>query len=70
MWTDARTDGRRLDYYTISSPCEPSAQVSQQNLLITPDAPKYESGLIQLIMMGKSNRQIWVNTPSYRTFIK
>ena len=26
--TDARTDGRRLDYYTISSPCEPSAQVS------------------------------------------
>ena len=32
MWThgrtDARTDGRRLDYCTISSPCEPSAQVS------------------------------------------
>ena len=26
--TYARTDGRRLDWYTISSPCEPSAQVS------------------------------------------
>ena len=25
---DGRTHGRRLDYYTISSPCEPSAQVS------------------------------------------
>ena len=28
--TDAHTDGRRLDWYTISSPCEPSAQVSLQ----------------------------------------
>ena len=32
MWTDARThgrtDGRRLDFYTISSPCMPSATVS------------------------------------------
>ena len=26
--TDARTHGRRLDWYTISSPCESSAQVS------------------------------------------
>ena len=25
--TDARTNGRRLDYHPISSPCEPSAQV-------------------------------------------
>ena len=32
VWTDActdgRTDGRWLEWYTISSPCEPSAQVS------------------------------------------
>ena len=28
MFTDERTDGRRIDRYTISSPCEPSAQVS------------------------------------------
>ena len=28
VWTHGRTDGRRLDWYTISSPCEPSAQVS------------------------------------------
>ena len=26
--TDGHTDGRRIDRYTISSPCEPSAQVS------------------------------------------
>ena len=26
--TDGRTHGRRIDRYTISSPCEPSAQVS------------------------------------------
>ena len=26
--TDGRTDGRRIDRYTISSHCEPSAQVS------------------------------------------
>ena len=26
--TDGRTDGRRIDRYTLSSPCEPSAQVS------------------------------------------
>ena len=25
---DARTDGRRLESHPISSPCEPSAQVS------------------------------------------
>ena len=28
MFTHGRTDGRRIDRYTISSPCEPSAQVS------------------------------------------
>ena len=28
MFTDGQTDGRRLDWYTISSPCEPSAHVS------------------------------------------
>ena len=28
---------------------------------ITPDAPKNESGLAQMIKMGKSIRQIWVN---------
>ena len=27
--TDARTDGRRLDYHTISSPCEPSAELKR-----------------------------------------
>ena len=27
-WTHGRTDGRRIDYFTISSPCEPSAQAS------------------------------------------
>ena len=26
--TDGQTDGRRLDSHPISSPCEPSAQVS------------------------------------------
>ena len=26
--TDGRTDGRRLESHPISSPCEPSAQVS------------------------------------------
>ena len=31
----------------------------------TPDAPKNESGLIQMIMMGKSIRQIWVNCDQY-----
>ena len=30
------------------------------NLKISPDAPKNESGLTQMIMMGKSIRQIWV----------
>ena len=29
---------------------------------ITPNTPKNESGLVQLIMMGKSIYQIWVNT--------
>ena len=28
---------------------------------ITPNTAKNESGLVQLIMMGKSIRQIWVN---------
>ena len=28
---------------------------------MTPDAPRNESGLIQMIMIGKSIRQIWVN---------
>ena len=28
---------------------------------ITPDAPKNENGLTQMIKMGKSIRQIWVN---------
>ena len=32
-----------------------------KNLKITPDAPKNESGLAQMIKMGKSIRQIWVN---------
>ena len=27
---------------------------------MTPDAPKNERGLTQMIMMGKSIRQIWV----------
>ena len=31
------------------------------NFKITPAAPKNESGLVQLIMMGESIRQIWVN---------
>ena len=29
---------------------------------ITPDAPKIESGIIQIMRMGKSIRQKWVNT--------
>ena len=28
MFTHGHTHGRRIDRYTISSPCEPSAQVS------------------------------------------
>ena len=31
-------------------------------LKILPEAPKNESGLTQMIMMGKSIRQIWVKT--------
>ena len=27
----------------------------------TPDSPKIESGLIQMILMGKSIQQMWVN---------
>ena len=34
----------------------------------TPDSSKIESGLVQLIMMGKSIRQILVNVSSYRRF--
>ena len=30
MFTDGQTDGRRLDSHPISSPCEPSAQVSSK----------------------------------------
>ena len=33
----------------------------EQTLKITPDAPKNESGLTRMIMMGKFIRQIWVN---------
>ena len=32
----------------------------RQKLKITPNTPKNESGLTQLIKMGKSIRQIWV----------
>ena len=32
----------------------------RENLKITPNTPKHESGFTQLIMMGKSIRQIWV----------
>ena len=32
----------------------------KQNLKITTDAPKNESGLTQMIVMGKSISQIWV----------
>ena len=30
------------------------------NFKITPDDPKYENGLAQMIMIGESIRQIWV----------
>ena len=33
----------------------------EYNFKITPEAPKYENGLAQMIMMGESIRQIWVN---------
>ena len=32
----------------------------EQKLKITPDAPKNERGLTQMIMIGESIRQIWV----------
>ena len=35
--TDARTHGRQFDGYTISSPCETSAQVSYNITTITND---------------------------------
>ena len=34
---------------------------------ITPDAPKNESGLIQMIRIGKSIRHKWVNRVYYAT---
>ena len=34
---------------------------------ITPEAPKYESGLIQMIRMGKSIHHKWVNTSACST---
>ena len=30
-------------------------------IINTPDAPKYQNGLIQMIRMGKSTRNKWVN---------
>ena len=33
---------------------------NDKNLKIPPDAPKNECGLTQMILMGKSIRQIWV----------
>ena len=33
-----------------------------KKMKITPDAPKNESGLTQMIKMGKSIRQIWVKS--------
>ena len=33
----------------------------RQKIKIAPNTPTNESGLIQLIMMGESIRQIWVN---------
>ena len=41
-------------------------EISSKNeikIKITPNTPKNESGLTQLIMMGESIRQIWVNEP-------
>ena len=32
-----------------------------------PDSPKIESGLVQMIMMGKSIRQMWVNSHLRKT---
>ena len=29
---------------------------------MTPDAPKNESGLVLMVLMGESIRQIWVNS--------
>ena len=37
---------------------------SDKKIKITPNTPKNESGLIQLIMMGESIRQIWVKERS------
>ena len=42
---------------------------TELNLKITPDAPKNESGLTQMIMMGKSIRQIWVKKYQYHLFL-
>ena len=33
----------------------------ENEIKIAPNTPKNESGLTQMIMIGKSNRQIWVN---------
>ena len=32
MFTHGRTHGRRIERYTISSPCEPSVKIQKKNL--------------------------------------
>ena len=60
--TDGRTDGRTPEHgHPISSPCEPDGS---GELKTTPNTPKIESGLTQLIMMGESIHQIRVNVTS------
>ena len=44
---------------------EISSKNEIKRIKITPNTPKNESGLIQLIMMGESIRQIWVNIVNF-----
>ena len=44
--TDRQTDGRRLESLPISSPCEPSAQVSLKDERLGEDQPRVTSVIV------------------------
>ena len=48
VYDDGRTDGRRLDGYTISSPCEPNGSGELKTLTLISD-PLDEDRLLKLL---------------------
>ena len=64
LWDIGKQHSPRCDTAECGAPSG-SILFAQRNFIdkkikITPNTPKNESGLLQLIMMGESIRQIWV----------